>query len=243
MGDATEHSLWSCSPSAIRSIPAAAILAGRISSNRGRRENDVRKYISGFTLCLAALPGTSHAAVVVSVAQIGSNVVATTSGSLDPTGLEGVGLSPTQLGVIPKTYIATGGDPDGTQVYVYYGMQGTSSFGNSRDFVAATSGTGVSFGIEGDGRYAYVAVPKNYISGSSLAGTSLFANTTVAALGLQGGTYVFRSARDSVTINIDVTAPIPAVPEPATWAMMLIGFGMLAGAARYHRRSVKVSLA
>lgn len=32
-----------------------------------------------------------------------------------------------------------------------------------------------------------------------------------------------------------------AIPEPATWAMMLLGFGMIAGAARYRRRSAKVS--
>ncbi|MBB4152181.1 hypothetical protein GGQ80_000057 [Sphingomonas jinjuensis] len=31
-----------------------------------------------------------------------------------------------------------------------------------------------------------------------------------------------------------------AVPEPATWAMMLIGFGMVGGAARYRRRNSQV---
>ena len=33
---------------------------------------------------------------------------------------------------------------------------------------------------------------------------------------------------------------VTAVPEPATWGMMLIGFGMVAGAARYRRRSTKI---
>ncbi|MBD8546605.1 PEP-CTERM sorting domain-containing protein [Sphingomonas sp. CFBP 8760] len=33
---------------------------------------------------------------------------------------------------------------------------------------------------------------------------------------------------------------VTAVPEPATWGMMLLGFGMVAGAARYRRRSTKV---
>lgn len=33
---------------------------------------------------------------------------------------------------------------------------------------------------------------------------------------------------------------VTAVPEPTTWAMMLVGFGMVAGAARYRRRSTKV---
>ncbi|GGB40787.1 hypothetical protein GCM10011380_32820 [Sphingomonas metalli] len=36
------------------------------------------------------------------------------------------------------------------------------------------------------------------------------------------------------TANFAVTA----VPEPATWALMFVGFGMVAGAARYRRRSV-----
>lgn len=45
---------------------------------------------------------------------------------------------------------------------------------------------------------------------------------------------------DNIVVNAAVT---PAVPEPATWAMMLVGFGMVGGASRFRRRSVKVSLA
>jgi hypothetical protein len=33
------------------------------------------------------------------------------------------------------------------------------------------------------------------------------------------------------------------VPEPATWAMMLVGFGMIGAASRYRRRSTKVTYA
>lgn len=36
---------------------------------------------------------------------------------------------------------------------------------------------------------------------------------------------------------------LPAVPEPATWAMMLIGFGMVGAAARYRRRGTTVRYA
>ena len=35
----------------------------------------------------------------------------------------------------------------------------------------------------------------------------------------------------------------PAVPEPATWGMMILGFGMIGGATRYSRRKTKVSFA
>jgi hypothetical protein len=34
--------------------------------------------------------------------------------------------------------------------------------------------------------------------------------------------------------------PTAAIPEPATWAMMLVGFGMVGAATRYRRRSSKV---
>src|SRR3546814_5781962 len=34
-----------------------------------------------------------------------------------------------------------------------------------------------------------------------------------------------------------------AVPEPASWAMMIAGFGLLSGAIRVRKRQVKVSFA
>jgi hypothetical protein len=37
--------------------------------------------------------------------------------------------------------------------------------------------------------------------------------------------------------------PVAAVPEPATWAMMLVGFGMVGATARYRRRGAKVTYA
>jgi hypothetical protein len=41
-------------------------------------------------------------------------------------------------------------------------------------------------------------------------------------------------------VSLDVAAP---VPEAATWAMMLVGFGMTGGAIRYRRRSAKTTIA
>ncbi len=41
------------------------------------------------------------------------------------------------------------------------------------------------------------------------------------------------------TANFSITA----VPEPATWAMMLVGFGMVGATARYRRRSTKLAIA
>ena len=36
---------------------------------------------------------------------------------------------------------------------------------------------------------------------------------------------------------------VAAVPEPATWALMLVGFAMVGAAARYRRRSAKITFA
>ncbi|GGB15365.1 hypothetical protein GCM10011380_01010 [Sphingomonas metalli] len=41
------------------------------------------------------------------------------------------------------------------------------------------------------------------------------------------------------TANFSVTA----VPEPGTWAMMMLGFAMVGAAARYRRRSVRAAIA
>lgn len=44
--------------------------------------------------------------------------------------------------------------------------------------------------------------------------------------------------------QIELISPSPgAVPEPAAWALMLIGFGMTGASLRYRRRSVKVAYA
>ena len=71
-------------------------------------------------------------------------------------------------------------------------------------------------------------------------GPPAFSNTTTSASSFQFG-------GSAVTINAGSTgklaAVVPgvaAVPEPATWAMMFLGFAMIGGAARYRRNSSKV---
>ncbi len=44
-------------------------------------------------------------------------------------------------------------------------------------------------------------------------------------------------------VTASATAATAAVPEPATWAMMIGGFGAVGGAMRYRRRKVSVSFA
>jgi hypothetical protein len=50
-----------------------------------------------------------------------------------------------------------------------------------------------------------------------------------------GSSYTIQSVGGSATVT--------AIPEPATWAMMLLGFGMVGAGVRYRRRSTKVAYA
>ncbi|SIO07613.1 PEP-CTERM protein-sorting domain-containing protein [Parasphingorhabdus marina DSM 22363] len=58
----------------------------------------------------------------------------------------------------------------------------------------------------------------------------------------------FSSSNDSFKLGLvkaDFVAPPPAIPEPGTWAMMIIGFGAIGGAMRSRRRksAMKASIA
>ncbi len=52
-----------------------------------------------------------------------------------------------------------------------------------------------------------------------------------------GGTFTTQDGSVAQRANFQ---PTSLVPEPATWGMMLLGFGMVAGAVRYRRRSGKI---
>lgn len=56
-------------------------------------------------------------------------------------------------------------------------------------------------------------------------------------------TISFNSTGRSAFSSSATLATVSAVPEPATWALMLVGIGLVAGAARYRRRSAQVRFA
>ena len=74
-------------------------------------------------------------------------------------------------------------------------------------------------------------MPEGYVSGTSISGNATWLGQTLASLGATPGTYVYTSNSDSVTINIG-----GVVPEPASWAMMLLGFGAIGFAMRRGRK-------
>jgi hypothetical protein len=73
------------------------------------------------------------------------------------------------------------------------------------------------------------------MSGDPLSDTSTYDNATFASLGATPGTYTWTwgsgAHADSFTLQIGAAA----VPEPSTWAMMLLGFAGLGFAG--HRKA------
>jgi hypothetical protein len=78
-------------------------------------------------------------------------------------------------------------------------------------------------------------------SGSDLINFLGFGNATVGGSGIIGAPPQIRnpSFTGRITYNLASVAP---VPEPATWAMMIGGFGMVGGAMRSARRKRNVAV-
>lgn len=182
------------------------------------------KQIFAAALAAAIVPSSAHAAVTITVNQVGSSVVVNGSGSFDTTGL--------------KTYST--GNQGGSFINAASGVVSVGAaapitiltdltgpvLGYLQGPKYATSSSGDTFGIS---QYlGAIYLPFNYQSNAQLTGTSTYQNASLASLGLSVGQYVFRSANDSVTLNIAAGA----VPEPATWAMMILGLGAVGFAMR-----------
>ena len=127
-----------------------------------------------------------------------------------------------------KLGILTG--PATLSTSVYFGATGPASFG-SGSFISASSGSGDIVALLGGG--TLVDVPSNYVSGSALSDTSTYANQSFSSLGVTPGTYEWTWGTGT---NQNFTLVIgSAVPEPSTWAMLLLGFAGI-GAFSYRKR-------
>jgi hypothetical protein len=96
------------------------------------------------------------------------------------------------------------------------GGQNNASSG-SGDFVGIANSTG------------NLLVPPGYVSDSPLSDTATYDNQTFTSLGVtprDPGVYEWRWGRGAnQNFTLDIVAG--AVPEPSTWAMMLLGFAGL----------------
>jgi len=183
------------------------------------------KRILAAIFAVAAVPTSAEAAITINIDQIGTSVVATGSGSFNTTGLttfstgnQGGSFINAAAGVVSVGTAAP--------IKILTGLSGPI-LGYLQGPIFASSAAGDTFGVSQN--LGAIYLPVSYQSNAALSGTSTYLNTSLSALGLRAGQYIFRSSGDTVTLNIGA---ISAVPEPATWAMMLFGMGAVGFAMR-----------
>ncbi len=76
-----------------------------------------------------------------------------------------------------------------------------------------------------------LGVPRGYVSGSALSGSSTYDNQTFSSLGVTPGTYVWTWSSGSFTLDI----PGAAVPEPSSLGLLALPLGFVTLLAARHR--------
>lgn len=189
----------------------------------------------GFGLCAPL----AEAAYIIKIEQVGGDVIATGAGSIDFTALAppfGDELDPSLIDASDGGVII--GPTTPTDDTYYIGVTGAAiAFGTGGEFFP-DSGGGAIVGLGAQAEppdTGIVLVPLGYVSGAPLGtSTATWTGATLSSLGLTPGTFVWNwgSGADADSFTIDIAAgrvgSPPAIPEPATWAMMLLGLAGLA---------------
>lgn len=173
----------------------------------------------GGALALLSVP--SHAVYTIQLVEVGGDVVATGSGSLNLTAVSGQSTGLQWAFVIPFAPWLTVGQTVSTTVDIYQMQNFVSppSIGTG-GFAGATSGSGGNVGVNAGN----VIVPLGYVSGTALpATTSTWAGASLASLGIAPGSHTWSwgtgPTADSIVVNAVAAAP-QAVPTLGEYAML-----------------------
>jgi len=222
----------------IRLTPKPASLACPMTTPR--RHSQIRSLLATLAVAVPViligsglLAPPAQAAYIVTLAQVGSDVVATGSGTIDLTGVVVGPLNGSLLAFInPSVGDIFAGPAIFTPVDYYGFVTGPTSFGSGSGAVAS-SGSGDLVGI-GEGEDVYV--PAGYSSGASLSDSATWDNTTFSMLGVTPGTYVWSwgsgANADSFTLET-VSVPAPVIGEGLS--VVLAVCGVLFGAKLLER--------
>lgn len=171
-------------------------------------------------LLLAA--GAARGEYIVTLKQVGSNVVAAGSGSINLGDLTFVGLGVARAGLNPSTGDVLVGSTSAETVDVYGGITGPSAFGSGGISVAASSGSGGIVAIVR--QFGELSAPPGYLSGGSLSDSTTWDGETFSSLGVTPGTYkwTWGSGANADSFVLD------AVPTPEPSSLVLLGTALVA---------------
>ena len=119
---------------------------------------------------------------------------------------------------------------------------GSFSLGNgTNDYTGNVFNLNVSFSLPTSGAQTDVASLTGVVSGNSITSSSFFIDFNNTPITFQGFTLTVNDvtipAARGTTVQITGTIT-PAVPEPSTWAMMILGF-MGVGFMAYRRKNTQ----
>lgn len=187
----------------------------------------------------------ASAAYTVTISQVGTDVVASGTGSLDfagpvPTTSQSAGQIQANMALIGVGPIALAP----TNRFVETGATGPSSFGPG-GYIAPASGTGDVVTLwDNGGAYVAIQVPADYHLGNPLSGSTTWNNHTIADMGLTPGTYewsweLLEGHLDSFTLIINApAAAATSVPTLGEWgAIGLAGLVGLFGLSRMRQQT------
>ena len=198
----------------------------------------------GVAALAAALLGATVEAqaspYIVTLEEVGSNVVATGSGQLDLTGWglqnSGSGLEPGWLWPV-NGWIFTGA---GGSVDTYYQIpiSGPAAFG-SGNTADASSGSGDNVGLDHIG---FLMVPVGYVTDTALLDSSTYSGKTLVSLGVTPGTYVWTwGLRPDESFTLEIVASLSQTPLPAALPLFATGLGALGLLGWRRKRKAQVA--
>jgi len=159
---------------------------------------------------------TVGATGMVTISEVGSNVVMTVSGSVNLSGLTLVQsnfgpIGRGGLGINTATFIS---GPDGGYGDTYSGFTSTPSNFGSGSGGANNSASGDMFGVITQGAPPYLLfVPTGYMSGTNISSTQTFTGQTLSSLGFTNGTYTYTWSGGSLDVVVGAPSPT-ATPTP-----------------------------
>jgi hypothetical protein len=196
----------------------------------------IRSRVAPFCAAIAGLfifSASAQAGFILTLQQVGSDVVATGSGALNVSG-----LSLSNAGFISSARMNPSSDLialNGGFDRELFSIAGPPQTFGTGGFTFASSSSGSTVGLLNG---STIIVPQGYVNDTSLSGTSTYTAATFASLGLTPGIYQWTWGAAGPDQNF--TVDIEAVPEPGTWAASVLAAGtILYLACRRHTQRLR----